>query len=174
MLAAARSAAGVMGNERNEVMAELLQLHHISSGRPDGLGHAVVGGLAALEHLSVQQRRDAVAEARSAAGIMGNEHNEIMAELLVLKWYVGRPDGLGYSCAGGLLELQHLSVPESQARIDDLKRKVNKTRGKANTGSGLLAANKKVLSSEFASARSEHLRDNQGAIDILVSGGILR
>ena len=67
---AARCVAGGMGSAACERAADALDIM-LASGKGDGLGYAIAGGLKVLEHLSVAGRRAAVDAARLKASKAG-------------------------------------------------------------------------------------------------------
>jgi len=113
-----------------ERAAEALQII-LASGKGDGLGYAIAGGLKVLEPLSVAQRQEAVREARrkasKAGGAVSCKVCERAAEALEIILASGKGDGLGYAIAGGLKVLEPLSVAQRQEAVKEARRKASKT-----------------------------------------------
>ena len=105
----------------------------LASGKADGLGYAIAGGLKVLEHLSVAGRRAAVAAARLKASKAGAAASckvcERTAKALGILDDAGKGDILGFCSAGGLAVLEHLSLQE---RLDAVQKARRKNSGAGN------------------------------------------
>jgi hypothetical protein len=131
---AARCVAGGMGSAACERAAEALEIM-LASGKADGLGYAIAGGLKVLQHLSVAERLAAVAAARLKASKAGGATGasckvcERTAKALGILDDAGKGDILGFCSAGGLAVLEHLSLQE---RLDAVQKARRKNSGAGN------------------------------------------
>ena len=105
-----------MGSAACERAAETLEIT-LASGRGDGLGYAIAGGLTVLEQLSVAERRAAVKAAGLEASKAGTEVCERAARARGLFDACGKGDVVGYCAAGGIAVLEPLSLQERIAAV---------------------------------------------------------
>ncbi len=97
-----------------ERAAEALEII-LASGKGDGLGYAIAGGLNVLEPLCVAQRQAAVKAARSEANKACHQVCRAAAQALGLFKENGEADSYGYRMAGGLAVLEFMTLEQ---RID--------------------------------------------------------
>jgi hypothetical protein len=125
VVAKARSEAGKLGGAASsEVCQRAAEAFEIIlvSGKGDGLGYAIAGGLNVLEPLCVAQRLAVVAKARSEAIKAGNAACERAAKALGILDGAGNGDVVAFCSAGGLARLEHLSLQERIEAAEQAKR----------------------------------------------------
>ena len=84
---------GAASSKVCERAAEALEII-LASGKGDGLGYSIAGGLQKLEHLTVAARQAAVKAARSEAGTASSEACKRAAQALEILLPNGEGDGV--------------------------------------------------------------------------------